>query len=183
VTIYDSSGAAFTSPTLWAVIWKSHTEPRVRSYLWTVGFQPSAEEALSKAEAEAEEERSRPNVRTPDLQPDLLRPMPELGYQQEAWSAIWKSHTEPRIRPFLYLIEPSPECILDRVKYRFLSERGLRSRRALCNGTFYPVRLDLAHVASLGTFYPVLVSMAMEVYEDPTKTRVFEGSTERMDVV
>lgn len=40
----------------WAVIWKAHDRPLVRSYLWSIGFQPSAESALGRVEQTMKED-------------------------------------------------------------------------------------------------------------------------------
>lgn len=151
----------------WAVIWKSHTEPRVRSYLWSIGLQPTPEDALTKAEAEARETK-RDRVILPALQPSLEIPIPQLS-KGEQWGTMWKSKTGPEV--YYSLAQdpsPTPDGALRMAQRRIIQLAGLapeQTERFLA-GAFYPVRLDLYHDGELGRFYPVRVDMVMEMMDE-----------------
>lgn len=171
----------------WAVIWRAHNAPVVRSYLWSIGFSGSAEEALTRAEDRAvgEGEEERRKVASPDLCPDLVvEEIPEIKYGVPSWAIMWKS-MEPIVgvdgqfrvaARYLLFEDPEPtwELALEKAKAG-LVELGTTNpllAKSFARGTIYPVRTDMVVVGQKGTFYPVLTSAGVEVFEDPTKAEI-----------
>ena len=158
---------------LWAVIWKSYDAPVVRHYLWTVGFQKSAEKALEVAEDKAvgDGEEERRLVATPGPDPHLVAEKPEIKRGVPHWAVLWRSHHTRDVRHLLYR-EPERtwEDALEVVQVD-LQRLGVTNppiAKTYAHGTFYPVRLDMRIDGRRGQFYPVLVTAAVDVYEDPT---------------